>query len=407
MNGITEQLASTVIRPTNVLVVGHGSREGAANREFENLVSAYQKTRPHYNIRTAYIELTKPSLETALFQWACETDRLLIFPFFLFSAGHVKNDIPLALWKARKRFPQIQINATCALGVHPYMTDVLFDRIESVSPYDAKTAQRTVVLVVGRGSSDADANSDFCKLVRLFYEKRPFAHVLPAFIGITKPSVEESLEIVARIRPERLLIVPYFFFGGRLVNRLKDQLHTFSSQFPWIKTQLAPYLTEHPKLFALMDERLDSAVEHRSTLPCDTCQYRPEVSTLSENVGGLKALLWSLRHTYTHTQAMPHTHAHLPLRKHILVCTNVDCAERGSVSLVENLRRTLKDRGCKKDIQVTRTSCMGRCGEGPTVAVYPDGIWYRNVTTNDVADIVDDHLLGDRLVTRLVDNIMQ
>jgi (2Fe-2S) ferredoxin len=50
---------------------------------------------------------------------------------------------------------------------------------------------------------------------------------------------------------------------------------------------------------------------------------------------------------------------------------------------------------------------MGRCGEGATVAVYPDGIWYRAVRESDADELVREHLLGDRLVSRLVDNIMQ
>jgi sirohydrochlorin cobaltochelatase len=89
------------------------------------------------------------------------------------------------------------------------------------------------------------------------------------------------------------------------------------------------------------------------------------------------------------------------------VCANADCADRGSVALLAELRRRIKDAGRELDIRITRTSCLGRCGEGPTVAVYPDGIWYRGVTEHDAADLVNDHLLGDRLVGRLVDHIMQ
>jgi len=67
----------------------------------------------------------------------------------------------------------------------------------------------------------------------------------------------------------------------------------------------------------------------------------------------------------------------------------------------------VKDAGREREIKITRTSCMGRCGEGPTVAVYPDGIWYRAVRVDDARDLVGDHLLRDRLVARLVDNVMQ
>jgi (2Fe-2S) ferredoxin len=91
----------------------------------------------------------------------------------------------------------------------------------------------------------------------------------------------------------------------------------------------------------------------------------------------------------------------------VLVCGNVDCAERGSVALMASLRRLIKESGRELDIRVTRTHCMGRCGEGPTLVVYPDGIWYRGVRPGDAEEIVREHLLADRLVGRLVDNIMQ
>jgi len=113
-----------------------------------------------------------------------------------------------------------------------------------------------------------------------------------------------------------------------------------------------------------------------------------------------------VRHGVTHTQAMPHAHAHRPIRKHVLVCGNADCANRGGIGVLVALRRHLRDAGCD-DVRVTRTSCLGRCGEGPTLAVYPDGVWYRGVTGDDAGELVRDHLLGDRLVGRLVDHVLQ
>jgi (2Fe-2S) ferredoxin len=70
------------------------------------------------------------------------------------------------------------------------------------------------------------------------------------------------------------------------------------------------------------------------------------------------------------------------------------------------LRRELKAQGLMERMRVTRTGCMGRCGEGPTLVVYPDGVWYRGVGEADVHALVHEHLLGDRLVAKLVDNIM-
>jgi (2Fe-2S) ferredoxin len=318
----------------------------------------------------------------------------------------VKNDLPLALERVRAGFPMVRFSVACALGVDPALGELMHERA-AIDPDDAA---KTAVVVVGRGASDPDANGDFCKLVRLYAEGRGLSQVVPTFIGITRPLVDESLELVARARPGRVRILPYLLFGGRLQARLEQVAQAFRAYHPWIPTEVAPPLGTDERIFALMDRRLSDALEPKgggAPLPCDTCQYRTPLPGRQEQVGGLKALLFSLRHGFTHTQAVPHVHAHKPVKKHVLVCANADCAERGSIALLEALRRAAKDAGRAQDIRVTRTSCIGRCGEGPTVVVYPDGIWYRGVTANDAQELFDEHLLSDRLVARLVDNIMQ
>jgi sirohydrochlorin ferrochelatase/(2Fe-2S) ferredoxin len=322
----------------------------------------------------------------------------------LFAAGHVKNDLPLAAAAARAERGSVRFDVARPLGVHPLLCELLFERVQQVAPVQAP--QRTSVLVVGRGSSDPDANGDFCKLVRMFAERRDFARVDFAFMGITTPKVDEALDLAARGRPELLVVVPAMLFAGTLIARLDEWVRSFAARYPWIRTVVAPHLGAHPKILALMSERLRQALESEAPLPCDTCQYRTPLAGLAEQVGGLKALLYSVRHGVTHAQAAPHEHAHRPLRKHVLVCTNADCADRGSISLLDELRRQLKDAGIERDIRVTRTGCMGRCGEGPTVVVYPDGIWYRGVRREDAGVLLSDHLLGDKLVARLVDSIM-
>ncbi len=389
-----------------LLIVGHGSRDVRTNAEFEGFVASYQATRPGFEIAPAYIELAGPPLALALRQLASRTDHVVLLPLFLFAAGHVKNDIPLALARARNEYSTVRFTVARALGVHPNLVNIAFDRARAVSPAGHQS-EKTAVIVVGRGASDPDANGDFCKLVRLLGEGREFSWVLPSFIGITRPLFEDAAELVARSRPDSLVVVPYFLFGGRLITKLRDQVAAFSERHPWIRTELAPHLGEDERLFALIDERLREALEGQLPLPCDTCHYRTAISGVSENVGGLSALLWSVRHGFTHNQAMPHVHAHRPLAKHVLVCGNVDCADGGSLALIESLRRRIKEAGRERDIRITQTSCMGRCGEGPTVAVYPDGIWYRTVRESDAEELVREHLLRDRLVGRLVDNIMQ
>jgi len=391
---------------TGVLLIGHGSRDPRGNAELEAAVAAYREARPGLEVAHGYVELAQPALVPALHALADRVDHVVALPLFLFAAGHVKNDIPLALAEVRRARPGVRFTAARALGVHPGLVELAFERARPALER-ARDRAATAVIVVGRGASDPDANGDFCKVVRLFAEGRGLGWVVPSFLGVTRPSVEDAADLIARARPERAVIAPYLLFGGRLIERLRDQVAAFQARYPWTPIELAPHLGCDARLFALLDERLAEAVGGAAPLACDACQYRRPISGITGQVGGARALLWSVRHAFTHAQAMPHVHAHRPLAKHVLVCANADCAERGSVALLIALRRRVRAAGRERDIRVTRTHCMGRCGEGPTVAVYPDGIWYRGVTERDAAELVDHHLLGDRLVSRLVDNIMQ
>jgi sirohydrochlorin cobaltochelatase len=399
-------IAGAPARKLGVLVVGHGSRDAGANLAFEQLVAALAARRPELTIGHAYVELAAPSLADGLAALAGAVDEIIAVPLFLFGAGHVKNDLPLALAAARLRFPAVRFVAAPALGVHAALVGVAAERALAALA-DRAPADRTAVVVVGRGASDPDANGDLCKIARLVGEGQPFPWVAPAFMGICRPLFDEVVDLLARARPAAIVVVPYLLFAGRLVDKLSAQVETFRARYPWIPVLLAPPLGADPRLMALLDDRIEQARAGAAALPCDTCQYRAPVSGVAGKVGGLQALLWSVRHLETHAQAMPHAHAHAPLSKHVLVCANADCADRGSIGLLSSLRRLVKHAGRERDIRVTRTGCMGRCGEGPTVAVYPDGIWYRQVAEGDAAELVREHLLGDRLVARLVDNIMQ
>ncbi|WP_437279204.1 CbiX/SirB N-terminal domain-containing protein [Sorangium sp. So ce375] len=390
-----------------LLLIGHGSRDAASNAEFEALVADYAAARPGVAVQHGYIELATPHLADALAALAARVSRVAVVPLFLFAAGHVKNDIPLALERARAAHPGVRFSAARPLGVHPALAELAFQRAATALPDDPAARARSALVVVGRGASDPDANGDFCKTARLIGEGRGLQLVEPTFIGITRPSVEETLERVARHRPERVVVVPYFLFAGRLMTKLAEQVDRFSSTYPWIRASLAPHLGRSSALLELIDERARQAFAGEAPLPCDTCMYRTALPGLAREVGGLKAMLYSVRHTLTHTQASNHPHAHRSLRKHVLVCGNADCVDRGSLALLESVRRLVKQAGQQQQIRVTRTSCMGRCGEGPTVAVYPDGVWYRGVREEDAKDLVEEHLLGDRLVARLVDDIMQ
>ncbi|EMS88801.1 CbiX/SirB N-terminal domain-containing protein [Leptospira noguchii] len=387
-----------------ILIVGHGSRESSYDGEFKKFVEGYHNLHPEYEIRTAYVELSKSDVKTTLREFSKTHNKILIFPLFLFASNHVKNDISLILSDLKREFVNHRFISAMPLGVHSNIINLL--HIRSKQNKSFRTQSKTGVIVVGRGASDADSNGDFYKVVRFFEESSSFLFVKPSFIGITKPLLRESLEMCIKLRPEHILILPYFLFYGKLIQNIYNISREYSEKYPWIKIETALHFGPDPILYPILDERISQALSGRKTLPCDNCEYRVSIPGLKNKVGGLNSLLWSMRHLETHTQAAPHEFSHRNFKKHVFVCDSVDCVNQGSISLIHKIRSCIRKYERQSDFKVSKSSCLGRCGEGPTVVVYPDGIWYQRVSENDAEELVAEHLFNDRLVTRLVDNIM-
>ena len=89
-------------------------------------------------------------------------------------------------------------------------------------------------------------------------------------------------------------------------------------------------------------------------------------------------------------------------RSHILVCGGTGCTSSGSAKVIEALERELAAQGLSEEIKVIRTGCFGLCSVGPIMIVYPDGAFYSGVQTEDIPEIVSEHLLKGRPVKRLL-----
>ena len=89
-------------------------------------------------------------------------------------------------------------------------------------------------------------------------------------------------------------------------------------------------------------------------------------------------------------------------RAHVLVCGGTGCTSSGSVKLIDEFEKHLKENGLEKEVKVIKTGCFGLCALGPVVVVYPEGAFYSMVKVEDVEEIVKEHLLKGRIVKRLL-----
>ncbi len=90
------------------------------------------------------------------------------------------------------------------------------------------------------------------------------------------------------------------------------------------------------------------------------------------------------------------------VRSHVLVCGGTGCTSSGSSQIIEEFEQQLKNFDIDKEVKVVKTGCFGLCALGPIVIVYPEGSFYSMVQKEDVAEIVEQHLLKGRIVKRLL-----
>ena len=89
-------------------------------------------------------------------------------------------------------------------------------------------------------------------------------------------------------------------------------------------------------------------------------------------------------------------------RSNVLVCGGTGCTSSNSLKIVEVLKEELQKHGLEKEVNVITTGCFGLCALGPIMVVYPEGSFYSMVKVEDIPEIVEEHLLKGRIVTRLL-----
>ena len=253
-------------------------------------------------MRGGFIELSAPPLREAVGELVGlgATD-LDVVPLVLVAAGHAKGDIPAALAREQERHPGLTFRYGRPLGPHPVLLELLDRRLGEVLTAGER-AQSTVVLV-GRGSTDPDANAEHVKVARLLQEGRGLAGVEPAFISLAEPGVPAALERARRLGAERIVVLPYFLFGGVLPSRTHEQAREWSAAHPMLDVRCAGVIGPEPALVDLVVERAQEARLGDIRMNCDTCLYRIALPGFEHRVG-------AEQHPHDHPDDPSHAHTH-------------------------------------------------------------------------------------------------
>src|SRR5256886_288050 len=210
----------------DVAVVGAGTgptaREGATQfRQFGKRVAGGVEV----PVAGGFIELSPPPLAEAVTELVHGgARRLAAVPLMLVAAGHAKGDIPAALARERARHPGLCTVYGRPLGPHPTVLALLRQRLA-----EAGAGPDSTVLLVGRGSTDPDANAEVAKVARLLAETTDVAGVEYAFVSLAPPDTAAGLERCRRLGARDLVVLPYFLFTGVLPRRVAEQARRFGA----------------------------------------------------------------------------------------------------------------------------------------------------------------------------------
>ena len=353
-----------ISRPPLVLV-GHGTRSAVGVAEFRRFVERVRGLAGEGlpAVDGGFIELSSPSVTEAVAAMPVGTHPdMVAVPLVLTAAGHGKGDIPASLARERQLHPGLRWRYGRPLGPHPVLLDLLAKRIDAaLAGEDPATAQ---VLLVGRGSSDPDANAEVAKVARLLWEGRGYAGAEFCFVSLAQPSVPAALGKIARIGADRVVVVPYFLFSGVLPDRVASQARGFAAGHQRIDVRVAGLIGDCDELAGLVLERYEEAIHGDIRMNCDTCAYRIAMPGFADKVGRAQ--------TPHHHPDDDHPHAHAHPRDLDLVDRprdRVDLRHHGDtelaaglVDLAVNVRRPEPPQWLRAELARTLTR----------LAAYPD-----------------------------------
>jgi sirohydrochlorin cobaltochelatase len=259
-----------------LLIAAHGSRDGSGVEEFWALAETWQRLRPDRLQAAGFLEFARPNIGEAIDDLVARgARRVTVVPAMLMAAGHVKNDVPSEIQEGRLRHPNVSFQMARPLDIHPALLELCHLRYrEAVADLPPVPAERTLLVFVGRGTSDPDANANIARVARFLWESYGVAWASIAFSGLASPSVDEALTACRRLGYERIAVQPYFLFDGVLLKRIYTTTARHAEADAGVQFVAVPHLGVHPLLLQAFEDRAHEAVHGAPHMNCDLCKYR-------------------------------------------------------------------------------------------------------------------------------------
>ena len=271
-----------------IVIAGHGSRDADGVREFEALVELVKERAPQHVVNHGYLEFATPTISEAIeTNIAGGVKQLAVVPGVLLAARHAKNDMPTELLAMARAHPAVDFHFGAPLELHPKLLQLAQERIVTAEATSSRIVRRdeTCLILVGRGTTDPDANGEVAKLARMLEEGMGFGGAYVCYSGTAKPLVADGLRAAAKLGFARLIVLPFFLFDGVLVKRIYAAADALQEREPQLEVLKAGYFGVHPYVADVLIERAQEAVAGRAAMNCSLCKYRVQIVGFEEQVG--------------------------------------------------------------------------------------------------------------------------
>lgn len=269
-----------------ILICGHGSRDPEGVEGFKELVRLLKLRYPDRIFDYGFLEFSHPVYAAAVERMYVDGVReITAIPAILFAGGHAKNDIPYEMNTLQSQYSGLKIKLGKHIGITPSILQ-LSKKIIEIAESSLQSIDRkdTCLLVVGRGTSDPDANSDVAKLTRMLWEGLGFGFATTTYIGVTQPLLKDTLPIINQLPYKRVVVLPVFLFTGVLLKKIYSQVVEFTphsdKEFIYTKSFECDEL-----LLQTIDERIQEVEQGSPNMNCQLCKYRTQIIGFEDEVG--------------------------------------------------------------------------------------------------------------------------
>jgi sirohydrochlorin cobaltochelatase len=248
-----------------VLICGHGSRAKIAEKEFSLLAAGLKARYPSLNVEYGFLEYSAPNIHMALDKLVeSGVKTIYAVPGMLFAATHAQNDIPSVLTTYMEKHPGLTIEYGKELGLHDEMITAfqtrILDALDLSETPQIGDLYDTMLVVVGRGTSVTEANAEAAKLTRIVSENLGFGWAETVYSGVTYPSVGRGLEMAIKLGFKKIVVAPYFLFGGKLIDRIHGYVDKVAEENPDIQFLKADYLRDQEHVINTFIERINETI---------------------------------------------------------------------------------------------------------------------------------------------------